>query len=31
VRVGQFASRGEASKRAKELREKGFPALIVKR
>lgn len=31
VRVGQFASRGEASKRAKELRAKGFPALIVKR
>lgn len=31
VRVGQFARRGEASQRAKELREKGFPALIVKR
>ena len=31
VRVGQFTSRGEAGQRAKELREKGFPALIVKR
>lgn len=31
VRVGRFTSRGEASQRAKELREKGFPALIVRK
>lgn len=31
VRVGQFTSRAEASHKARELREKGFPTLIVKK
>ena len=30
VRVGQFTSRGEAGRRAKELQASGFPALLVK-